>query len=376
MPGEHPTITFHPALRSVLARSMSTLLWCGGLAVVLVIARRVMGPTLGGLVREGSWGVPFAALAMVAVFRVVKEVFVRSSRTYTIGPRLVTSTFGIVHRTRVEVPLANIRQAVLDRSFSERVFGLGTICVTTAGSQTIDLAWVAVSRAEERLAMIRAATEPGVPTTPMVIGLAGGIGSGKSAVAKVLAGMNYLVIDSDAEAKAALDRPEVLGQLVRWWGKDVATTEGRADRKAIAAIVFADPAQRARLEGLVHPLVKAGRAELVARAAAQGRPGVVIDAPLLFEAGSDAECDAVIFVDAPRAARLARVQATRGWDEAELARREIAQIPLQEKQRRSDTTVVNDGPPETLAERVGAALAFIASKPSRRLNPQGKLSNP
>lgn len=361
---------FHPALRSIAARSAGTVLWCVIIGAGAWGVRRVLGPIIPPLEGDSWWAAPVLVLSVIVVFKVVKEVVVRFSRVYTMDARLLTATHGVFRRTRVEVPLAHVRQAVLDRTFAERCFGLGTICVTTAGSQTIDLAWVAVNRPEARLAAIQEATTMGRP--PVVIGLAGGIGSGKSAVARVLAGMNYLVIDSDADAKAVLDRPEVLGQLAQWWGRAVVTADGRADRKAIADIVFAKPEERARLESLVHPLVKAGREALVAQASAQGRPGVVLDAPLLFEAGTDASCDFVLFVEAPTEARAKRVAATRGWDAGELARREKSQIPLEEKRRRSDTIVVNDGPPEALEAKVREALARLHTQPTRR----GKLSNP
>ncbi|VAX40436.1 hypothetical protein MNBD_PLANCTO03-1203 [hydrothermal vent metagenome] len=89
-------------------------------------------------------------------------------------------------------------------------------------------------------------------------------------------------------------------------------------------------------------MIRQGRQALIAEARAAGAPAVVLDAPLVFEAGLDAECDAVVFVEASRDIRLARVRETRGWDEAELARREKVQLPLDEKADRSDYCVVND----------------------------------
>jgi dephospho-CoA kinase len=202
---------------------------------------------------------------------------------------------------------------------------------------------------------------------PIVIGLAGGIGAGKSLVARVFAELGCVVIDSDAEAKAALDRPEVRRRLVEWWGSGVVGADGKVDRAEVAKIVFTDEAARRRLEALVHPLVKAARDAAVARASAAGAPAVVVDAPLLFEAGVDKECDVVVFVDAPRAARLARVKATRGWDEPELDRRERAQWGLDVKRPLADYVVVNDRDPGELRGRVGAIFhRIIATRPGRR----------
>jgi dephospho-CoA kinase len=86
----------------------------------------------------------------------------------------------------------------------------------------------------------------------------------------------------------------------------------------------------------------------------------VIDAPLLFEAGVDRECDAVVFVDAPRAARLERVATKRGWTEAELDRRESVQLPLEEKRRRSSAVIANDAGEAELRQQVAAVLNRLA----------------
>jgi dephospho-CoA kinase len=195
---------------------------------------------------------------------------------------------------------------------------------------------------------------------PIVIGLAGGIGSGKSLVAAILAELGCIVIDLDREARAALDRPDVREELQRWWGPGVFGPDGRVDRSRVAAIVFKDEGERRRLEGLIHPLVKATRGEMVGRAADAGAPAVVVDAPLLFEAGVDKECDVVVFVDAPLGARLERVRATRGWGPEELQRRESVQWGLDVKRRLADHVVVNDTGPDDLRARVAAVFQTIA----------------
>ena len=92
-------------------------------------------------------------------------------------------------------------------------------------------------------------TTPRIP----VIGLCGGIGAGKSAVAGILADLGCVVSDSDRDAREVLADPEVLEVLRGWWGDDVVGTDGRLDRSRIAGRVFADDSERARLEGLVHP---------------------------------------------------------------------------------------------------------------------------
>lgn len=196
------------------------------------------------------------------------------------------------------------------------------------------------------------------PGRPVIIGIAGGIGSGKSHVAAVFARLGCVVSDSDRQAREALTRREVVDTLRAWWGDGVAPG-GVVDRAAVAHVVFHDPAQRAKLEQLIHPLVHAQRADEVVRAAASGKRAVVVDAPLLFEAGIDRECDAVVFVDCPREERLARVKASRGWDEAELTRREAAQWPLERKRAACRFVVHNDRAHPDLERQVGEVLGAL-----------------
>lgn len=192
-----------------------------------------------------------------------------------------------------------------------------------------------------------------------VIGIAGGVGAGKSAVAAALADLGCLVVNSDDLARQALEDPEIRRTLRDWWGEAIFDEHGRIHRRAVADIVFTDPLERARLESLTHPWIERKRK---ARFAAAGPevPALVIDAPLLFEAGLDRICDAVLFVDTPRSTRLERLAASRGWDEAELDRRESSQLPLDEKRRRSDHTIVNTGSRDALVEQVRRVLNLIA----------------
>lgn len=178
---------------------------------------------------------------------------------------------------------------------------------------------------------------------PVILGLAGGIGSGKTTVARAFESMGWLVVHSDDQAAAALRRPEVKEMLRSWWGDGVVGPDGEVDRSAIGKIVFADAAQRERLEKLIHPLIARSRSELIAAAWSHAVPpaGVVFDAPLLFEAGLDRECDAVAFVRADDSARLARVRASRGWDAAELSKREATQWPLTRKEAASRFLIMN-----------------------------------
>jgi len=187
-----------------------------------------------------------------------------------------------------------------------------------------------------------------------VIGLAGGIGAGKSTAAAILAELGCVVADADVLAKAALDAPAIRDQIVAWWGTQVLDADGCVDRAAIAGIVFEQEDALEQLEGLVHPEVERQREALFA-AVGEGTRALVIDAPLLFEVGLDEDCDTVIFIDASRAVRLERLAENRGWDANELDRREAKQLVLDSKRSRADHVVVNEGGPEPLR----AALAGI-----------------
>ena len=189
------------------------------------------------------------------------------------------------------------------------------------------------------------------PARPPVLGLTGPPGAGKSTVARELAALGCVVSDSDTLARAAYDDPEVRRTVLGWWGT--------ADRRAIADLVFASPAERARLESLIHPWI-AARREAAFAAAPPGTRGLVIDAPLLLEAGLRDACDTVIFVDCPLETRQSRVAATRGWTPAELARREAAQWPLDRKRSLADHVVRNDGDPASLRAQVRAVLDEVS----------------
>jgi dephospho-CoA kinase len=199
-----------------------------------------------------------------------------------------------------------------------------------------------------------------------IIGIAGGVGSGKSAASRALAGLGCLIADSDAATRRALERDDVKAALAAWWGPSVLGADGGVDRSAVARIVFADADERHRLEALIHPLVHEDRRKVIERAEREGAAGVVVDAPLLFEVGLDAECDAVVFVEVSRATRLARVKATRGWSASELDRRERAQLSVGEKRARSDFVVSNEGTENALAVALEPILHEICAAHARR----------
>ena len=193
------------------------------------------------------------------------------------------------------------------------------------------------------------------------IGIAGGIGSGKSTVARTLARLGCEVCISDDAARAVLDAPEVRSAILARVGAHVAAPDGSIDRAALGRAIFADATLRSDVERIMHPRIEARRRAQFAAAPLSTR-AFIVDAPLLFEVGLERECDAVIFVDAPREHRLARVRATRGWDDAELARREASQMPLDEKRRRSSDVVENSGDPALLEAIVARTLDAIIAR--------------
>jgi dephospho-CoA kinase len=196
----------------------------------------------------------------------------------------------------------------------------------------------------------------------LIIGLAGGIGSGKSTVARILQELGAAVISSDELNREELARPEVLGELREWWGEKVIGPDGRPNRTAIRAIISADPQARTRLESLLHPRIDQRRRELTAGYRADPAiRAIVWDSPLLFEAGLARECDTVIFVDADRELRARRVAQERGWTLQELGRLEKAQNALDFKKNSADHRVTNNSDMDGLRCEVRAVFSRILS---------------
>lgn len=182
------------------------------------------------------------------------------------------------------------------------------------------------------------------------IGLTGGIGSGKSTVSALLAERGAVVVDADRIAREVLEPGTPgLAAVVEAFGEGILAPDGSLDRPALAAVVFADPEARARLDGIVHPLVRARATEL-AGAAPEGSV-VVHDVPLLVETGQAKAYDLVLVVEADPATRIERL-VRRGLSE-ENARARIA-VQATDAQRRAVADVVldNSGTVEQLAEQI------------------------
>jgi dephospho-CoA kinase len=215
-----------------------------------------------------------------------------------------------------------------------------------------------------------------------VIGLTGGIASGKSEVARMLEARGSVVVDADSVGHSLLEVDEVRDQIIDRFGagilaRDAVPAEGapRIDRKRLAAIVFADPGARRALEAILHPRMRAhflAAIQGVEQAGGARARSLVIDAAILLEAGWNDLCDRVIFVDAPRALRFDRAARQRAWSQETFRSREQAQWPCEEKRRRADFVIANDGNDVSLArevDRLGALFAAAALAPAPPRDP-------
>ncbi|HEX3314290.1 MAG TPA: dephospho-CoA kinase [Gemmataceae bacterium] len=185
-----------------------------------------------------------------------------------------------------------------------------------------------------------------------VIGIVGGIGSGKSFVAERLVALGGHLIVADALGHEGLRQPEIKQTIRTRWG-DVVSDSGEVDRRRLAKIVFADETERHALEAILYPYIGRRVDEEIDKSHRDPAIGfVILDAAVLLEAGWRSRCDHILFVDAPRRVRLERVK-SRGWTDADLAAREAHQMPLAEKMALADAVLVNDGAMGTVVQRLG-----------------------
>lgn len=184
----------------------------------------------------------------------------------------------------------------------------------------------------------------------MRVGLTGGVGSGKSTVARLLAEHGAVIIDADAIAREVVQRGTPgFDAVVAEFGPSVVGADGELDRPALAAIVFADEERRAALNAIVHPLVGQRSVELMA--AAPSGAVVVYDVPLLVESNLAAGFDRVVVVEASVATRLARL-AERGMPEADARERMRVQATDEQRRAVADELIMNDGGLDELRTRV------------------------
>ena len=188
-----------------------------------------------------------------------------------------------------------------------------------------------------------------------IIGLTGGIACGKSTVSTELRAHGAAIIDADALAHE-LSQPHqpLYNAYVERFGREIVTADGTLDRAAIARRVFADPAVRAEVDAIAHPLIRMAAEERLRAARDENKRAAVLDVPLLFEAGWDALADETWVVALPREEQLARLLARdTSMDEGEARARIAAQMPLAEKCARADVIIDNSGTKEEIREYIG-----------------------
>lgn len=188
----------------------------------------------------------------------------------------------------------------------------------------------------------------------LVVGLTGGIGSGKSAAAERFAALGAAVVDTDAIAHE-LTGPAgaALAELRAAFGDGILAADGRLDRAAMRALVFADPSARHRLEAILHPLIRAEAERRTAAALAAGAPYVVLVVPLLVESGDYRQrVGRVVVVECDEETRIDRVVSRSGLEPAEVRRIMAAQASPEARRRAADDLIDNGGDLDRLRRQV------------------------
>ena len=187
----------------------------------------------------------------------------------------------------------------------------------------------------------------------LIIGLAGGIASGKSFVAACFQQLGAALIDADKVGHVVLEQTDVQELIAERWGPEL-VKDGQVDRRRLAGIVFHPGGEDdlAELEEITHPRIRTRIESRIKLLEAEGRyPAVVFDAPVMFRVGWDEVCDQVVFVDASLATRQQR-GALRGWETGELERRESRQVSVEEKKRLSTCVIDNSGSEQDTRDQV------------------------
>ena len=198
----------------------------------------------------------------------------------------------------------------------------------------------------------------------MRVGLTGGVASGKSTVAAMLADLGAVVIDADALAREVVAKGTPgLAAVVEEFGEELLGPDGELDRPAMGRLVFGDEAARRRLEAIVHPLVFERIVELEGQAAEDDV--VVHDIPLLAENGRGGDFDAVIVVDAPEHVQVDRMTADRGWTEEDARSRIAAQATREDRRAIATHVIENTRTREDLRRRVAEVFAEVVSAGDR-----------
>jgi dephospho-CoA kinase len=188
----------------------------------------------------------------------------------------------------------------------------------------------------------------------LLVGLTGGIATGKSTVTGLLASPSVRVVDADALARAVVEPgTPAHARIVAEFGKDVLQPDGRLDRARLGELVFPDPAKRKRLEAITHPAIRARFEQIMVDLERQGFDGILIwDAALLVESGGHKKMDKVVVVTTEPATQLRRLMARDDSTEEAARARTASQMPLEDKARSGDYVIDNSGSREATQARV------------------------
>ncbi len=183
------------------------------------------------------------------------------------------------------------------------------------------------------------------PRRFLLVGLTGGVATGKSTVSAMFRALGCVVIDADVLAREVVEPGEpAYAAIVEAFGRTVLQPDGRLDRKALGAIVFADPEKRKRLEAITHPEIRARFAARLAELAEQGFVGIVIfDAPVMIESGNYRNMDRLVVVTSDRAAQMARQRRRDRLGAEDASRRIRSQMPVEDKAKLADYVIDNSG---------------------------------
>lgn len=194
----------------------------------------------------------------------------------------------------------------------------------------------------------------------LIIGLAGGSGSGKGIVSSLFSVNGIPAFDCDAVYHDLISRKcRLTRELADAFGEEILTKDGGIDRHALFRVAFSDGESRRRLNEISHRRILAVLREWIERAKAQGISAVIVDAPLLFESGFDRECDLTIAVTAKKELRVERIVSRDGISREEAEKRIAAQISDDELEKRADYTLLNNGDVAALVKEVNRILKKI-----------------
>jgi dephospho-CoA kinase len=202
------------------------------------------------------------------------------------------------------------------------------------------------------------------PRKFLLVGLTGGIATGKSTVSAFLRQLSCEIIDADLLAREVVEPGQpAWTTIVAEFGQDVLTGDGTLDRKKLGAIVFADPERRRRLEAITHPAIRERFQARLDELAEKGFTGIVIfDAAVMIESGNYKNMDRLVVVVTDEPTQMSRLRGRDGTDDAEGRRRIASQMPLSEKAKLADYVIDNSGDRHATAEQVRRVFAALMSE--------------